>query len=266
MQYKKKLGLALGAGGSFGLAHLGVLSVLEKYKIPIDYISGSSIGAVIGCHYSLYRDLKKLEEDAKSFIKENNFSLFNIETVLERKKRIRKFKLYFEDIFGDSTFKDCKTPLCITAADLETGKIVYLNKGSLRSALLASISIPLVFEPVFYWGRWLVDGGFLDPIPLDILQKKNPSVLVGVDLHPKIKKIFAKQPTHLETAQRCFRIFEHTMTESTLKKIPNKIIIKPKYTLVKDLFSLETAKSYKIAGERGALQQISKIKEALDMQ
>jgi len=260
----KKLGLALGGGGSLGLAHLGILKVLEENNINIDCISGSSIGAVVGAHYALYKDLNRLEEEALAFIKENRFSLFNIETVIERKNRIRKIELFFDDVFEDKKFEDCKIPFACNALDLETGETVFLNKGPIKKAVLASMSIPGVFDPVFYWGNWLVDGGFLDPVPLDYLYTNNYDVLIGVDLHPHKFTEFPRAPTYLEVIQRSFRIFESKMALQCVESIQNKIIIKPKYTIVKDLFSIDTAKSYIEAGKLGALDQIEDIKKALE--
>lgn len=260
----KKVGLALGGGGALGLAHLGVLRVLEENNIPIDCIAGSSIGAVVGAHYSLYKDLAKLEDDAFSFIKENKFSLFNIETVIERKERIRKIEFFFEDIFESRKFEDCKISFACNALDLESGETVFLNKGILKKAILASMSIPGVFDPVFYWGNWLVDGGFLDPVPLDYLYTNNYDVLIGVDLHPHKFSEFTKCPTYFEVIQRSFRIFESKMTLDCISNIQNKIIIKPQYTTAKDLFSIETAKSYIEAGRLGALENIDEIKKALE--
>ncbi len=260
----KKLGLALGGGGSLGLAHLGILRVLEENNIQIDCISGSSIGAVVGAHYSLYKDLNRLEEDAFSFIKENRFSLFNVETVIERKDRIKKIELFFDDVFGDHKFEDCKIPFACNALDLESGETVFLNKGSLKKAVLASMSIPGVFDPVFYWGNWLVDGGFLDPIPLDYLYTNNYEVLVGVDLHPHKFSEFSKAPTYFEVVQRSFRIFESKMSLACMDNIHEKIVIRPKYDKVRDLFSIETAKSYMEAGRKGALEQIEEIRKALE--
>jgi len=261
--FMKSVGLALGAGGSLGLSEIGVLNILEKNNIPINYISGSSIGAIIGAHYALYKNKKKMEEDAISFIKDNKLRLFNIETVLERKKKIKKIELFLEEVFGEKTFKDCKIPFCSTALDLESGKTVYLTKGRLKKAILASMSIPGVFPPVFYWGQWLVDGGFLDPVPLDYLLKKKLDVLIGVDLRVSYKKKFNKKPNYFELVHKIFNIFQLEMTSLKLDKIPQKIIIRPKYTIVKDLFSLETAKSYIKAGEKGALLQLPKIKKAI---
>jgi NTE family protein len=260
----KKVGLALGGGGSLGLAHLGILKVFEENDIPIDCISGSSIGAVIGAHYSLYKDLNKLQEDAFSFIRENKFSLFNVETVIERKNRIRKIELFFEDIFEDKKFEDCKIPFACNALDLESGETVFLNKGALKKAILASMSIPGVFDPVFYWGNWLVDGGFLDPVPIDYLFTNNYDVLIGVDLHPHKFNEFSHAPTYFEVIQRSFRIFEHQMSINCTNNFQNKIIIKPQYNEIKDLFSLDTAKSYIEAGRLGALEKIDEIKKAIE--
>lgn len=260
----KKVGLALGGGGSLGLAEIGVLNVLEKNHIPIDYISGSSIGAIMGAHYCLYKDMKKLEKDARLFIKDNNLKLFDIGTVLNRKAKIKQISYFLEDVFGNKTFKDCKIPFACTALDLESGKTKYLTKGRLKQAVLASMSIPGVFPPLFYWGHWLVDGGLLDPVPLDFLQRQKLDVLIGVNLMVHTKKRFNKEPTYLELVRRILiNVLPNAITDLNLEKIPNKIIITPKYTKVKDLFSLETLKSYSKAGTKGALLQLPKIKKAI---
>jgi len=261
----KKLGLALGGGGPLGMAHLGVLKVFEKNKIPIAHITGSSIGAIVGAHYALFKDLKKLEEDAFSFISDNQFKLFGISTVLEHKQQMQKIELFFEELFGEKKFSDCKIPFCCTALDLESGKTVYLNKGSLKTAVMASMSVPGIFSPVFYWGKWFCDGGYLDPVPLDYLQKKKMDVLVGIDLHYPYFKKFDGSPSYLKILQRTYNIFENAMTELTLDKIQNKIIIKPKYKTVKDMFSPSMAKSYILAGELGAKEKIKLIKSDLEM-
>jgi NTE family protein len=116
----KKLGLALGAGGSLGLSHIGVLELFEKNNIQINCISGSSIGAIVAAHYALYKDLNKLNEDALSFIKENNLKVFGIETVMQKTLILKKIRYFFESVFGSKKFSDCKIPLYITAVDIET--------------------------------------------------------------------------------------------------------------------------------------------------
>lgn len=262
----KKLGLALGSGGSLGLAHVGVLEVLEENNIPIDGVAGSSIGAVVGAYYCLYKDIDRLKKEAFAFIKENKFSLFCLETVVERKKRMKKIQLFFDEIFGNCKFEDCKIPFACNALDLESGETVFLDKGKIKNAVLASISIPGVFDPVFYWGNWLVDGGVLDPVPLDYLAAKNYDVLVGVNLHVYQFSEFLEPPGYFKVVQRTINILESKMSLICTKAIKkeNRVIIKPKYEFTKDLFSIETAKSYIKAGRLGAEEQIHKIKSFLE--
>ncbi len=260
----KKVGLALGAGGSLGLSHIGVLETFEKNKIPINFISGSSIGAIVAAHYALYKDLGKLNEDAVSFIKENNLKVFGIETVMQKTIILKKIKYFFESVFGNKKFSDCKIPLAITAVDVETGKVVILNKGLIKEAILASMSIPIVFSPTFYWGKWLVDGGLFQPVPIEILRKNKCDVLVGVDLYPYNIKTYKKEPTTIQMIYRTLYLIQCEITRLTLKN-ENAIIISPQYTLFKDEFSLDTAKSYILAGKKGAKKQLNKIKKELGM-
>lgn len=259
MIFMKKLGLALGAGGSLGLSHIGVLEVFEKNNIQINCISGSSIGAIVAAHYALYKDLNKLNEDALSFIKENNLKVFGIETVMQKTLIIKKIRYFFESVFGNKKFSDCKIPLYITAVDIETGKIVILNKGLIKDAILASMSIPIVFSPTFYWGKWLVDGGLFQPVPIEILRKNKCDVLVGVDLYPHKKKIYKTEPNMFQMIYRTLYLIQCEITRLTLKN-EKAIVISPEYTLFKDEFSLDTAKSYILAGKKGAKKQLRKIK------
>jgi len=112
------------------------------------------------------------------------------------------------------------------------------------------------------------------PASLKTFIKSTVFILIGVDLHPNLKKQFQKKPNYLQTIQRCYKIFEHVMTEKTISEIfnnsnifndSNKIIIKPKYPFVKDLFSLETANAYIVAGKKGTNEQLPKIKQILNM-
>lgn len=175
--------MALGGGGAKGLAHIGVIKVLEKYGIPIDFIAGTSMGALVGGWYATRKKIKILEtlfleiDDNETYsmnqvIKERKGVLFSDKAVIKR----------IESAFQDLTFDDCQIPLAVVATDVTTGEKVILNNGKLIDAVKASISMPLIFKPVKSDGRLLMDGGFVDPVPADVVKEMGADFVIAVDV------------------------------------------------------------------------------------
>lgn len=215
----KRLGLALGSGGFRGMAHIGVIKVLEKNNIPIRYVSGSSIGSVIGMLHVLGYTGGNMEKLALDFINNPPFRLVLdplqffcsiLKIFLRRTGLISDSPLgiisgkrvcnYLYEFVGEKRFNELAKPLVITATDLKTGEAVafvpdgfVLTQHSLGDtvcfynrriidALRASISIPGIFEPFNYEGRKLIDGGVKNSVPVDLLSCYRPGVNLAVDL------------------------------------------------------------------------------------
>ncbi len=176
-----KIGLALGSGGAKGLAHIGIIKVLEENNIPIDFIAGSSIGALIGGFYSATKDIGWAEEIALSTNWRQLLSLIDpsLQRGLIGGEKIKKF---VEQYIGKIKFQDLKIPFSAIATDLETGEIVSINQGEVASAIRASISIPLIFKPVKREGRLLADGGLSLPVPVRIVREMGAEVVIAVNL------------------------------------------------------------------------------------
>ncbi|MCX6781835.1 MAG: patatin-like phospholipase family protein [Candidatus Magasanikbacteria bacterium] len=181
MKKQPKIGLALGSGAARGLSHIGVLKVLERNSIPIDYISGSSIGAVIGALYSVTRNVGQMEKIVNSADWKLFLSLLDpsLSQGLLRGKKIRKFIF---DFLGTADFKDLKIPIVIAATDLNTGETIYLENGDLCDAIMASCAIPLIFQPIKLGGRALVDGGLSAPLPIKVLKNMGAGKIIAVNL------------------------------------------------------------------------------------
>lgn len=178
----KKIGLVLGSGAARGLAHIGVLKCLKKNNIPIDYISGSSIGAVIGAMYSVSQ---KIEEIEKAVIQADwRLYLSLLDPRLSGGGMIKgdKIKDFMQKFIGLASFSDLKIPLTISATDFQTGKKIYLQKGNLLEAVMASSAIPLIFEPKKIDGQILVDGGLSSPLPVAPLKKQGADIVIAVNL------------------------------------------------------------------------------------
>ncbi|MFC1655745.1 patatin-like phospholipase family protein [Patescibacteria group bacterium] len=180
---KVSIGLALGSGGAKGLAHFGVLKVLEKNGIKPDMITGSSMGAVIGAAYALGMPLKELEEKAYKFFSSSHiFKVRNFHFFHESLIRADDIRKGFYEFVGDHTFKDCKIPFMALGLDLESGEEVRITSGKLIDAIEAASAIPGIFPPVFFNGRYLVDGGLVNPTPVDYLREKNVDIIIGIHM------------------------------------------------------------------------------------
>ena len=178
---KLKIGLALGGGGARGLAHIGILKVLEENGIEADFIAGTSIGAMIGAFYSHTKDAKKVENLALFTDWKKVVSLID-PSIHQGILNGKKVEAYIEEFIGKTSFKNLKIPFCAVATDLKTGKPVVLCKGNVVPAVRASISLPLVFKPVKLKGKVLSDGGLSVPIPVDVVKNMGADFVIAVNL------------------------------------------------------------------------------------
>jgi NTE family protein len=184
------IGLALGSGAAFGMAHIGVLAVLEKEKIPIGVVSGASIGALIAAMWGIGLSAKEIENiSGRLKIKLNIMRLldftFPISGILAG-KRLRRF---LRAILGDRTFEDLKIPVKIIVYDLRNRETVTIDSGRLLDAVYKSIAVPGIFQPVMEGGRMFVDGGVLDPVPVDVLFKSGATKVIAVNVLPGPRNI-----------------------------------------------------------------------------
>lgn len=179
---RPKIGLALGSGSAKGLAHIGVIKVLEENNIPIDFIAGSSIGAMIGGAYASGLSIKEIEAIALSTNWRKVFSVLFEPKLRQGLIGGEKVKKFIESYIDGKDFKDCKIPFVAVATDLRTGEAVVLDKGKMASAIRASISIPLVFKPVKINNRTLADGGLSAPVPVEIIKSMGADIVIAVNL------------------------------------------------------------------------------------
>ncbi|MBI2548891.1 patatin-like phospholipase family protein [Candidatus Woesearchaeota archaeon] len=174
-----KLGLALGGGCVKGVAHIGVLKVLEREHIPIHAIAGTSIGAFIGALYASGLTAEEIEQIILStHIQEL------IDFTIPKKGFItgNKIEKYLTTVTKGKNFADLQIPLAIIATELQTGKKVVFTKGNVAHAIRASMSIPGVFTPVKHNDMLLVDGAFVDPVPVEVVRELGATVVIAVDV------------------------------------------------------------------------------------
>ena len=179
---RPKIGLALGSGGSRGLAHIGVIKALEENNIPIDFIAGSSIGAMVGGFYVAGLSIKEIEKIALSTNWRRVFSVLFDPHLKQGLIGGEKLKTFIEDYINGKKFEDCKISFVAVATDLKTGEVVVLNKGEMAQAIRTSVSIPLVFKPAEINGRMLADGGLSAPVPVEIVQGMGADIIIAINL------------------------------------------------------------------------------------
>jgi NTE family protein len=264
MGNKPKIGLVLGSGGARGLAHVGVLKILEENKIKPDFIIGVSMGAVIGACYSLGVSTEELEEESLSFTKgkifKHVFDLANPRNSLIQGKKIEK---YFKNFIKNKKFSDCHIPFSILATNLSTGDELVIEKGDITSAVMASCSVPGIFPPVKIGEHYYIDGGVVNPTPVDLAEKKKADLIIGVDLTIR-RTVEVENPRILTTLLQTYEIIRRQAVEFKFKNLnKSAIIIKPKFKGIVDSFKFFDAAKFVMIGEEAARERIEEIKNML---
>jgi NTE family protein len=189
---KRNVALVLSSGGSRGLAHIGVIHELVKQGFQITSVSGSSIGSVIGGLYAMGK-LHEYTEWVSTFNKMDiwGFMDFTLTTngLLKGERVFDKMKTFIPDM----NIEDMPIPFAAVATDILHEKEVVFTKGSFYEAARASIAIPAVFTPVKYTDTILVDGGVLNPIPIEHVLRKNGDILIVVNLYGEKKVDIPKE-------------------------------------------------------------------------
>jgi len=177
-----KIGLALGGGGAKGLAHIGVLRVLEERGLVPDLVAGTSMGALVGALFVHRGGASEVERFALGFEDTDlsrYLSLRVSSSGLIPDRRVRKL---LEEAFGSAKIEDLERPFFATAVGILSGEEVIFSRGPLVEAVMASISIPVVFPPCNLRGRYLSDGGLVDLVPVDILKKSGADLTIAVNV------------------------------------------------------------------------------------
>ena len=185
---KKKLGFALGAGGSRGVAHIGFLKAMEEEGIVPDFISGTSMGSVVGSCYASGMTPSEMEEVVIKLKFSDIFDLSLNPVKNAALLRSQKMQKKIRSFLGDKTFDDLKMPFRCVATDLISGKAVILSgKDEVCMSVVASSSIPSIFKPVPKDDKLLVDGGVTCRVPIRTVREMGAEVVIGVDVLGKIR-------------------------------------------------------------------------------
>ena len=186
-----RIGLALSSGGAKGLAHIGVIQVLEEHGIAVSEIAGTSIGAYVGALWAAGLDGKELEELAAE-MKTSRDLLTLVDPILPPRRgfvRGNKIERRLRDTLGDTTFEDLQKPLSVVATELDGYRRVVFETGDVASAVRASLAIPGILEPAVRDGVEYMDGGVSDPLPVDVLLDKMIDLVIAVSVIPSLDEL-----------------------------------------------------------------------------
>lgn len=187
---RPRIGLALGSGAARGWAHIGVIEALEKAGVQIDVVTGTSAGAVIGAFYAAgaLKSLRNFAESHRSI--RQTFAYLDV--VIARRGLVggERFADYLVENLPARRFEDLRCPLGVVAADLVTLREVHISSGPLLPAIRATVAVPGFLSPQENGKRQLVDGGLLNPVPVNLARKLGADIVIAVDLnaHPTEKR------------------------------------------------------------------------------
>ena len=284
-----KIGIALGGGGARGLAHLGVLCVLEREGIAIDMLAGTSMGALVAGMYALsprcdlvierfrrYLDSREFKRAYPEFLRPHNSDeLKGYEGIFQRfASFIKKGIFYSQSLTGrapiseenfaqninllldDVDIQQTKIPLAVIALDLNSAEEVILKKGSLRKAVSASCAIPGILPPVRIDNRELVDGGWVDRVPVHVVREMGADLVIGVDVAEGLDDV-EDLSTGLGIVLRTNEISRLTLTQWQLREAD--LVIAPEVSTIhwSDFGQVDECLS---AGEQAAREKLDEIK------
>jgi len=238
--------IVLGGGGSRGIAHVGVLDVLKREGVPIDFVVGTSMGAIVGALYAAGYTTGDIAQMMERFQKINSLGV----SVLTAKGRQKRFADELEAMLGGRTFEDLDLPLVVTAVDIISGEEVALSSGDLVTALLASSALPAIFLPVEIGEMQLLDGGVIDSVATRVAYEHgygtSDKPIIAVDVYPPLSSEdpwmdpmtmlasgmpfggnLLRSPAMLSVLWRSFRILAWQMHNTRLEQHPPQVLLQP---------------------------------------
>ena len=273
---RNKLGLALGGGGARGLAHIGVLKVLDREQIAVDVIAGTSMGGIVGALYAAGFSGERIEAEMLRLSRSRLELVKLIDLRLGAAGLVgggRITEMLAALLGTDLTFADLRIPFAVTGVDILTGREVDLSEGNVVEAVRATMSVPGVFSPVEIGPYRLVDGGVLNNVPVDLALKLGADAVIAVDVLPNFRANQPGQPPVVEPIQgaslplqlsnlwHVVLVMMAALTEFRLKEAPPDLMIRPDVPKDIDiLFGFEQAAQAIAAGEQAAQALLNDIR------
>jgi len=233
---KTKFAVVLGSGGARGLAHIGVIKALEENHIPVDIVIGTSIGAFVGGLYASGMDVKSMEKIVrdidKMMVAKIMIPKFFAPGFIDNKRVIE----FISELVGEVNIENLNIPFAAVATNLVTGEEVVFYKGSLVNAIMASIAIPTIFQPVFLNNQYLLDGGLCNPLPISVAKEMGAHKIIAVNVSPNPKRITQKIKSRKtreikQLIKKLPTMFSNFLSDSINLFSKNELEIKIKETL-----------------------------------
>ena len=226
---KNKIGIALGGGAARGYAHIGVLNAIDELNIPISYVSGTSIGSFIGALYTS-GNLKTFENEVRSrnsFMKDVLFKLDPVFPKLSIMNGNEVIKI-FKELTDIRTFEELEIPLTTVATDIINNKKIESSKGDIINAIKASIAIPGVLTPTYVNENLCVDGGLIDPVPLQSIVDMGSDITLAVNLYGlQSSEKNDNKYNIVDIVDRSAKIILNNVTHLSFKNNEPDILIEP---------------------------------------
>lgn len=253
----KPVTLVLSGGGVRGLAHIGVIKVLEEEHIPIKRIVGCSIGALVGAMYASTKDADNVAAFARSvrFHRLLDFGFSKRGLVKGRKleKTLRRF-------IAAETFEELHLPLTVVATKMRTGEQAIFESGPLFPPLLASSALPGVFSPQVIDGVELIDGGMSTPVPVTAVPSKDPLIISDVSVNLSLLK---DKPNMLEVLRQSVYTLQKHLIEQELQKIKRPYVLLRPDVHEWDFLTMRNDPTLITRGEDAARRALPAIKKLL---
>ncbi len=260
---KKKIALVLSGGNAPALAHVGVLTMLERFEIPVDAVIGTSMGALVGGIYCA----GKIKEFRNELLNKGKKEAYRMLIAKPSNLGIihhGKIEQFLNQFIKNIKIENLNKNFVCVALDLVAGKKIVLDKGDLVEAILASTSIPGVFVPVMEGSKVLVDAGYFDPLPIDIARKIYPKhFILAIDVGHKKQELVkpGKIPNIINTFYRLIQISENLWTKNMWTGA--NFLIRPDSKIGR--FHYHLAEKAIMAGEEAALLAIPELKKKIGM-
>ena len=276
------LAVALGGGGAKGNSHIGVLRVLEREGFRVRAIAGTSFGGIVACFYAAGYSPDQIEETFEQVDQERLYG----RDAHERASflGLSRVRRWLKDTLGDRTFEDLNIPCAVTAVDLQASRELVLKEGPLRDAILCTIALPGIFPSFLREGAELVDGGLLNPVPVEVARSLAPTLpVIAVSLTPRLgtpphgitlpfldelPAPLARQISHLRITKaldifmRALDIGGRQIAELRFEVEKPDVIIRPE---VEDIGVLQDVDVREVAllGERAARDKLPEVRSAV---
>ena len=256
-QKRPRVGLALGGGMARGMAHIGVLRVLEKYRVPIDLIAGTSVGSLVGGAYASGLTPDQIQEISAT-IRWSDLGRVTVSRLgFYSNARTEDF---IRSKFPVTEFDKLRLPFGAVAADIQSGKMVVFTEGSLPLAIRASCAMPIYYVPVPVNGRMLVDGGVVGHLPASVARIMGADVVIAIDVNSQHNPI--AQPTNMFTVMAQSLSIMGRSTVSYLYQDADVVII-PKIGHIRG-DDLTRAAEMIEAGEKATELHIHRIRKLIE--